>query len=99
MNILGETRGMARGNWENLSVERSNKWKIITIFHRPSSIRNTVSIPEAAISGVTSSSLPVGEYLTFLLVLATSVVWASHGAHCNCNCIWKGGADGQHPRT
>src|ERR1700735_5341429 len=64
----------------------------MTIFHRPSSIRNAVSIPEAAISGVTSSSLPVGEYPTFLFALAISVVWASHSAHCNCDFIWKGSA-------
>jgi hypothetical protein len=42
----------------------------MTIFHRPSSIRNAVSIPAAAMSGVTSASLPVGEYPTFLCVLA-----------------------------
>ena len=37
---------------------------MITIFQRPSRIRNAASTPRAAMSGVTSSSLPVGEYPT-----------------------------------
>src|SRR4029077_3238654 len=48
------------------------------------------SIPQAAIAGVTSSSLPVGEYPTFLFVLAISAVWPSHAVHCNCSFICKG---------
>jgi hypothetical protein len=46
----------------------------MTIFQRPSSILNAPSMPRAAMSGVTSSNLPVGEYLTFLLVLAMTSV-------------------------
>ena len=48
---------------------------MMTIFQRPSSMRKAVSIPAAAMSGVTSPSLPVGEYPTFLFVLAMSIVW------------------------
>src|ERR1700724_4623491 len=62
----------------------------MTIFHRPSSIRDAASIPEAAISGVTSSSLPVGEYPTFLCVLAILHSMASHDVDCNCDRIWNG---------
>jgi hypothetical protein len=52
-------------------MPRANRWKIITIFQRPSSMRNAHSIPRAAMSGVTFSSLRVGEYPTFRCVLAT----------------------------
>ena len=44
----------------------------MTIFQRPSSIRKASSTPLAAMSGVTSLNLPVGEYPTFLSVLAIS---------------------------
>jgi hypothetical protein len=46
---------------EKRRMPRANRWKTITIFQRPSRIRNALSIPLAAMSGVTSSSLPVGE--------------------------------------
>jgi hypothetical protein len=42
---------------------------MIIIFHFPSRMRKARSMPLAAISGVTSSGLPVGEYPTFLSVL------------------------------
>ena len=71
ISIFCETSGMAFSNSEKRKMPRANRWKIITIFQRPSSMRNAHSIPRAAMSGVTFSSLPVGEYPTFRCVLAT----------------------------
>src|SRR5207247_4927366 len=48
---------------------------MMTIFQRPSKMRNAPSTPLAAMSGVTSASLPVGAYLTFLYVLAIQAVY------------------------
>ena len=71
LQFTKETPGIANSSSEKRNTPRANRWKMMTIFQRPSSIRNAPSTPRAAMSGVTSSSLPVGEYPTFLSVLAT----------------------------
>src|ERR1044072_7888875 len=66
---------MARSSSEKRKTGRAKSWNRITIFQRPSSIRSTAPMPAAAISGVTSASLPVGEYPTFRLVLAMAAAY------------------------
>ena len=70
MSIFCVTAGMAFSNSEKRRTPRAKRWKMMIIFQRPSRMRNAVSTPLAAMSGVTSSGLPVGEYPTFLSVLA-----------------------------
>src|SRR5262245_22625034 len=75
--------GIAFSSSEKRNTPRAKRWKTITIFHRPSSMRSAASTPRAAMSGVTSSSLPVGKYPTFLCVLAIRTVWHQIWAYPN----------------